>query len=136
MMGISTSNMFSYRQNVEQVVSQAAIHLHNSLGPIGTALFDRHGALVFNNNALRYVNEKTLVSLVADCAIAAHGSAELCTGNGITARAIALDSQHIFVVVGPKLEERALDAVDGFVTSLRAMLPPPPGSAAVSPTGN
>src|SRR5436309_11843001 len=98
MIGISTSNMLSYRQNVEQVVSQAAIHLHNSLGPIGTALFDRHGVLIFNNNALRYVNEKALIGLVADCVIAAPGSAELCSAEGITPRAIALDTQYIFVI--------------------------------------
>src|SRR5436853_4118750 len=104
MMGMSTSNMVTYRHTVEQVVSQAAIHLHNSLGPIGTALFDRHGVLVFNNNALRYVNEKALIGLVADCVIAAPGSAELCTAEGITARAIALDTQYVFVVVGLKLE--------------------------------
>ena len=131
-MGISMPNMLTYRQNVEQVVSQAAIHLHNSLGPIGTALFDRHGALVFNNNALRYVNEKTLISLVADCAIAASGSADLCTAEGIMARAIALDTQHIFVVVGQRLEQRT---VDGFVSSLRAMLPSPPDSPTGAPYG-
>jgi hypothetical protein len=113
--------MSMYKQNVAQVVSQVAVHLHNALGPIGTALFDRHGTLVFNNNALHYVNEHTLAILVADCLInPAPGGLSTITTEGVTIRTIALDAQHVFVVVGTKLED---NVINGFVSSLRRVLP-------------
>src|SRR5579859_1898223 len=115
-MNFSTSNMTSYRHNMELVVSQAAIHLHNSLGPISTALFDRHGALVFNNNVLRYVNDSMLAGLFAACQAdrlaGGPGSAQCSTDDGMTVCSMALDTQHLFVVVGRGLEAKA---VEGFV---------------------
>src|SRR5258708_22816628 len=122
MMGLSTSN--GYRQNVAQVVSQAAMHLHNSMGPIGTALLDRHGVLIFNNNALHYVSDTTLSRLASDCITnATSGVVERSAENGMTAWAVALDTQHVFVVVGTALES---STVDRFVATLRAMLPKAP----------
>jgi hypothetical protein len=109
----------AYRQNVVQVASQAAIHLHNQVGSIGTALFDRHGNLVFNNNALRYTTESAVVRLIGECltdpaAIRQH------TLENVTIYAVALDKQHVFIVAGSHFER---STVDHFLSSLRQVLP-------------
>ncbi|MCC7451917.1 MAG: hypothetical protein IT324_31205 [Anaerolineae bacterium] len=114
----------SYREELTQVLSQAVIHLHNALGPLGTALVDRYGTLVFSNNALHYVSEKTLVQLAADFA-AAPGTVQRHTLGPVTAITAVLDQRHMFVVVGKQLED---GTVNRFLTSLRQVLPPAPAS--------
>ena len=116
--------MSTYSHTVVEVVSQAAIHLHNAHGSIGTALFDRCGTLIFNNNALKYVNENTLAEFVALSMVN-----QLALGNdhvtkeGIHVRVVALDSDHVFVVVGTSLESKAINA---FVASLKQVMPRTP----------
>src|SRR5689334_11222108 len=118
-MGIGS--MSTYSHNVVQVVSQAAIHLHNALGSIGTALFDRCGTLIFNNNALKYVNENTLVEFVALNMVnpMALGTDHV-TKDGVHVRVVALDGDHVFVVVGKSLESKAINT---FVNSLKQVMP-------------
>jgi hypothetical protein len=114
--------MAIYRQSVAQVVSQAAIHLHNSMGQIGTALLDRYGMVILNNNALHYADESTLARLANECLSNPLG-AQSHKESGFAARAIALDKQYVFIIVGNDLES---SMVDGFVASLRQMLPKAP----------
>jgi hypothetical protein len=114
----------TYNHNIAQVVSQAAIHLHNALGSIGTALFDRCGTMIFNNNALKYMNENTLAELIAlSLANAQSFGNDYVTHDGIHVRVIALDSDHIFVVAGNSLESNTLNT---FVTNLKRVLPKTP----------
>jgi hypothetical protein len=121
-MGINAMN--TYSNNVAEVVSQAAIHLHNSHGSIGTALFDRSGTLIFNNSALRYVNENTLAELIALSMTnpLALGTDHV-TKEGVNVRVVALDSNHVFVITGNCLESKAVNA---FVATLRQVLPRTP----------
>lgn len=116
--------MNTYSHNVVEVVSQAAIHLHNSLGSIGTALFDRSGTLIFNNNALKYVNENTLAELIALSLVnpLVLGSDHV-TPQGIHVRVVALDSNHVFIIVGSNLESKAINA---FIASLKQVMPKTP----------
>jgi hypothetical protein len=110
-----------YRQNFEQVVSQAAIHLHNELGSIGTALYNGRGGLLFNNNALHYLDEAALASLVVDClAECIPGKLTHRTVNGVMVRTLTLDFEHVFIVVGNRLEDTA---VSRFFSGLQRMLP-------------
>src|SRR5579859_5489102 len=119
-----TATMDSYRNTVAQMVSQAAIHLHNTLGPIGTALYDQHGTLILNNNALRYANDNVLTRLVFECANGPIKGPMLCRATeSVTLYAVQLDAQHVFVVVGSSLDEAT---VDGFLSNLRRLLPPAP----------
>jgi hypothetical protein len=114
----------TYRENLAEVVSQAAVHLHNAMGPVGTALFDQHGGLVINNNAFHYAQESILSDLAANC---------LCNPgverierhvlDGVTAFTTALDRQHVFVVVGDCLED---NTISRFLISLRQVLPKAP----------
>ena len=116
--------MDSYRNSVAQVVSQAAIHLHNALGPIGTALYDQHGTLILNNNALRYAGDHTLAGFVFDCLISPiTGPIVHQVSEKLTLYGMKLDSQHVFVVVGAELDK---STVDGFLSNLSRMLPPAP----------
>ena len=119
-----TATMDSYRNTIAQMVSQAAIHLHNTLGPIRTALYDQHGTLILNNDALRYTDDHVLTRLVFDCANGpARGPMLSHAEEDVRLYAVQLDSQHIFVVVGNCLDEAT---VDGFLSNLRRMLPPAP----------
>jgi len=121
-----TATMDSYRQTVAQVVSQAAIHLHNALGPIGTALYDQHGALILNNNALRYASDNDLTRLVFDCLTGSKTAPILCrTADDVTLYATQLDSHHVFVVVGEAPDQAT---VDSFLSNLPRMLPPMPAT--------
>ena len=116
-----------YRQNFAQVVSQAAIHLHNEMGSIGTALYDSEAGLVFNNNVLRYVDESTLARLVSDCfAECVPGRLTRRNLDGVMVRALSLDDQHVFIVVGNRLED---SAINRFFASLQGVLPQPPALA-------
>jgi hypothetical protein len=114
----------SYRENLAEVVSQAAVHLHNSMGPVGTALFDQNGSLVIDNNAFHYAKESILSGLAADCLC--DPSVERVQRHvldGVTAFTAALDHQHVFVVVGNGLEDTT---VNHFLSSLRRLLPKAP----------
>jgi len=108
-----------YRQNVVQVASQAAIHLHNQVGSIGTAVFDRHGTLLFNNNALHYVNEGIVVRLIAEC-LSDPTTIWQRTVENATIYAVALDRHHVFIIAGSHFER---SAVERFLRSLRQLLP-------------
>lgn len=113
-----------HRNNLTQVVSQAAIHLHNELSTIGTALFDCNGSVLFSNNAQHYVNENTLAGLVADC-LSAGRSEELrrVMSSGVTVRLIPLSDRYVFVVCGYDIKNEVLDR---FVISLQNVLPKTP----------
>jgi hypothetical protein len=124
MANLFTGQMNSYRRNVAQIVSQAAIHLHNQVGSIGTALFDRHGTLVFNNDVLHYANESTFTHLVAECLndpVTIHQQ----TMGKITVYAAALDRHHVFIVAGERFE---IGTIDHFLASLRQVLPKDPAT--------
>jgi hypothetical protein len=119
-------NSAGYKQSVQQVVSQAAIHLHNTLGQIGTALVDRHGTLLLDNNALHYLGTDGLNRLTQDCFSAPQQTIRgTYTPNADAAHAFALDSQHAFIVVGNKID---VMTVESFVATLRQLLPPAPAT--------
>lgn len=114
----------AYRDELTKVLSQAVIHLHHALGPLGTALVDRYGSLVFSNNALHYVSEKTLAQLAVDFVEgAAPGAVQRRAIGNVTVIATALDDRHIFVIVGKQLED---GTVNRFLTNLRQVLPAAP----------
>ncbi len=116
----------SYRDELTQVLSQAVIHLHNALGPLGTALVERYGSLVFSNNALHYVSETTLAQLAVDSVgEAAPGVVQRHTLGNVTAMTTVLDDRYIFVVVGKQLED---GTVNRFLTNLRQVLPAAPAN--------
>src|SRR5690349_17315188 len=112
-------SMTSYQQNVANVVSQAAIHLHNQIGSIGTALFDRQGTLLVNNNALRYASESTLTSLVLDCLKDPALIHQRKIGS-VSIYAAVLDKQHVFIIAGKQCES---GTIDHFLANLRKVLP-------------
>jgi hypothetical protein len=109
----------AYKQELAEVVSQAVVHLHNALGPVGTALLDEGGDIVFSNNASNYTNDDILTQLAAR----AHTEPGAVLRHNLehaTAFTALLDHEHIFVVLGHGLED---GAVSGFVASLRQVLP-------------
>ncbi len=111
----------NYRDHVAEVVSQVAVHLHNSLGTVGTALFDQHGSLVIDNNASHYARESTLSYLAANCLCKSSLDAIECHPlDDVTAFTAPLNSQYVFVVVGNHLEA---GVIERFLLSLRRMLP-------------
>ena len=111
----------SYHQDVAQVVSQVAIHLHNMFGTVGTALFDNHGALVYNNNILSYTTEETLTQLAIDCLAApVTGVTHQRTMSNFSLYAMALDSYYVFIVAGTRLDSRAINQ---FLANLRQIMP-------------
>lgn len=116
--------MNSYQRDIAQIASQAAIHLHNQVGSIGTALFDRHGTLIFNNNVLHYANESTFTLLVAECLNDPVAVQQKSMGK-ITVYAAALDRQHVFIVAGERCES---GAIGHFLASLRQVLPKDPAT--------
>lgn len=119
MSNLLTGHVNAFRQNVVQVASQAAVHLHNQVGSIGTALFDRDGTLLFNNNALHYANEGVVVRLIAEC-LSDPTTIWQRTLENATIYAVALDRQHVFIIAGSHFER---SVVDRFLRSLRQVLP-------------
>jgi hypothetical protein len=114
----------TYKQNVAQVVSQAAIHLHNSLGSIGTALIDSFGNLVFDNDALGCLNDEVISMLVMRCLNNPNSTGiDHTVDNDLLVWAIPLDAQHIFLIVGSQLEPQTINR---FVSNLRRVMPKAP----------
>ena len=116
-----TAAMRTSRQNVAQVVSHATVPLHETIGPVGTALYDSDGTVLFDNGALRYADEGAVNQAINDCLTnPLPGAVYRCDSENTSAYAISLESQHIFVIVGPHFE---FDSIDKYLVNIHELFP-------------
>lgn len=112
--------MNSHEKALENVVSQAVLHLHVELSRVGTALVDRRERnILFSHNALQYVDERML-GRMADLSLSSGpGIVHEYRLDGLTVFTEALDERHVFMVLGKQIEAKP---VNRFLSQLRNIL--------------
>ena len=119
--------MNTYQQDVAEIVSQASVHFRSEIEPIATALFDPDGKVVFDNGAHYFAEESALIAAVVDCTVnALPGALFQCNSETVTAFAMSLDGQYMFVIVGHQIEDKAIET---FLANLHQILPMVPANA-------
>lgn len=110
-----------YHHDLERIVSQAATHLHNALGKVGTALVRQDNTVVFCHNALDYADLPTLARFVASCLINQQDqNIQRNNVKDFKVFAMALDAEYAFLVIGECPDEKV---VTDFLCNLRRVLP-------------
>ena len=106
--------------NLERIVSQAATHLHNAVGKVGTALVRQDSTVVFSHNALDYADLPTLARFVTSCLMDQNDqNIQRHDVKDLKVFAMALDAEYAFLVIGKCPEEKV---VTDFLNNLRRVL--------------